>query len=1126
MLELIDVTKAYVTAGFTQRALDGVSLAFRDNEFAAVLGPSGSGKTTMLNIIGGLDHYDSGDLIIDGISTKRYQARNWDSYRNNRIGFVFQSYNLIMHQTVLANVELALTLSGVGKRERRSRAKKALAEVGLADHIHKKPNQLSGGQMQRVAIARALINDPEILLADEPTGALDSATSDQVMELLGEIARDRLVVMVTHNPELADQYANRIINLRDGHVVGDTRPFDPNEAVARQAGTARKASMAFATAIALSFSNLMTKKGRTFTTALAGSIGIIGIATILALANGIDNYIQGIEEETLSIYPLTVQSVGIDLSAFLDGPDGGGGGGGPGASINYDDDGADVRESRILTRMFTTGEQNDLTALKVYIEANRATFDEYTNLIQYQFGVTPQIFLADTEHGIEQVNPDGALTALGGGGPAAGFGAMVGFGSFGPNSFAEMLGNRDMYVDQYDVLAGRWPEAYNELVLVLSQSGNVTDLNLFSLGLRDRAELREIVAGFVDPTAGAADVTRGRMSLRFGDLLGARLKVVSPADWYTYDSEFNVWVDRSGDQAFMANLIAGSQDLVITGVVRPAEGASITPLTSGINYQPSLIEYLMGQAANIPIVERQLDRPAVNVFTSRTFAAEAADPQAEFDFSRLISVDEELLSEIFAIDPAALDLDISDLQMDGFELDLPDFAKIMQLEGLQLNIDPNQIAGLVEIDLSQLVLPEPPPLDLATITDGLGGLGDLLNLDGADIVAALGPIMLGFLPELEGVTDPADIPALLAAYLDRPEVQQQLTDAIAELLPLDDLEAQVSQAITDALAAAMQSYMAEVGEAMQAQLSAAMGAAMAAVFHTLQTEIGTQLEAQLTQAGRTLETALTDTFGTLEAEITEGMQTAVTAIFEQIADQMQGLDPDALAEAFQVTMDEGAVLELMQAVMNPATSNLERNLATLGYANPDTPTQINIYPRDFASKQEVIRLLDEYNERMDAQGTPERRIVYTDLIGAIMSSVTDILNMVTVGLIAFVGISLVVSSIMIGVITYVSVLERRKEIGILRAIGASKRNIKQVFNAETLIVGFVAGAIGITFTLIIVAIGNAIVFRLQNIRNIASLPLWAALGLIFVSMFLTFIAGLIPAASAARKDPVTALRSD
>ena len=1022
MLELIDIKKSYKTADFTQTALDGVSIAFRDNEFAAVLGPSGSGKTTMLNIIGGLDHYDSGDLVIDNISTKKYRARNWDTYRNNRIGFVFQSYNLIPHQSVLANVELALTLSGVSKHERRARAKQALEEVGLKDHIKKRPNQLSGGQMQRVAIARALINDPEILLADEPTGALDTHTSQQVMDLLTQIAKDRLVIMVTHNPDLAEKYANRTIHLQDGQVTSDSRPFDPAEEEWREGRKAKKARMSFLTAVALSFSNLMTKKGRTFVTALAGSIGIIGIAAIMALANGIDAYIKNTEEETLSIYPLSIQSSGFDLSSMFGG--GRGGGGNRGEDIP-----GTVRETRIVENMFSRRSKNDLASLKAYFDTHQDEIGPYVNSIQYTYDITPQIYLADTSSDLHQVNPDGVLSSYGlgaGSGMSAMMGGMSGMSAM--NAFSEMPGDRKMFEYQYEVVAGRWPEKYNEVVLVLSDRGRILDFQLYAMGIRDRAELKSMMEAFMNKTEADMEINDEGGRYSFDELMAPEFKVINPADKYQYDATYDVWVDKSGDKSHMKSLVDKGLTLRIVGIVQPDPDASATSLSSGINYTPELIHYLMEQAAGSELVKEQLKHPTINVITGKTFAEEQAEEGPRFDFSKLITVDRNALRKAFNFNMSGLDLsglDLSSMDMSG--LDMPDF-------------------------------------DINELTTAIAGS---ISISTGDMTSVMGDIMLDFFTNLPpGMTDPNDISAAFSAYLASPAVQAKIAGELAGMIDTSAVQTQVMEALQAYMMTVMQSYMSQM-----------MGQMM-------------------------------------------------TAALAQIPAQMQGFNPNAFAKVFQINMGEEEILDLMTSVMNPIESTFERNLNILGYADPAAPSQINIYPRDFESKQRVLGILNDYNDRMEAAGKDDKIVRYTDIVGAMMSSVTSIVDMVSFALIAFVSISLVVSSIMIGVITYISVLERKKEIGILRAIGASKRDIRRVFNAETLIVGFVAGLLGVIVTLIICVVANVILYNRFAIENLAQLPMSTAIALIGVSMFLTFIAGLFPSSAAARKDPVEALRSE
>ena len=1077
MLELREVRKSYHTAGFTQVALDGASVTFRDNEFAAILGPSGSGKTTMLNIIGGLDKYDSGDLVIDGISTKQYTDRDWDTYRNNRIGFVFQSYNLIPHQSVLANVELALTLSGVSKEERQARALVALDRVGLANHVNKRPNQLSGGQMQRVAIARALINDPEILLADEPTGALDTVTSTAVMELLTEIAGDRLVIMVTHNNELAEEYATRVINLKDGHIISDTDPVTAAET--RIGRTARAASMSFLTALSLSFSNLMTKKGRTFVTALAGSIGIIGIAAILALANGINNYIRTVEEETLSIYPLTIQSSGLDLSAMIVGPGDGGPGSGPGGGFTEIPPGY-VGERRVVETMFANRNNNDLGALKEFFEADGGGISRYVNSIEYQYDITPQIFLPTVAGPVDQVNPDNILASFGLGG-SGGFGALFGGmgGGFGMNVFFEMPSNRAIFENQYDMVAGHWPTKFDELVLVLSSRGRVSDYELYVMGLRDRSELRTMLDIFIN---GAEDTLAADDSLRplvsNADIMDVQFRVVNPTDLYQYDPTFSVWVDRSGDEPFMRSVVDTAMPLKIVGIVQPAEGVNATTLSSGLNYTPELISYLMQQAADSPLVAQQLAHPTVNVFTGNTFISEQAGDGVDFDFAQVISVDEQMLAEVMHIDTSALNINPNNLSFA-----VPDLAG---LAGGAFNIDPNSF-----------VLPPFQLGDLSGLTDSLA---DTMQIPPGYMAAIMAEALHNFMLT---EPDPTNLAAEFIAYLTQPEVQAHIAEQIAAVFNPEQIQADLAAALQEYIQAAIQAYMVEAMTAIQVQLQYQMQIAGA----NLATEIGRQMQ-----------TSMAD----LTGQINQQMQNSL----HQVNEQFQALDTATLTAAFQLQLSEEELFALMSSMMARTDPTLERNLSLLGFADLSVPSQISIFPRDFEAKAQVTAILDQYNADMEASGQPERVVRYTDLIGALMSSVTDIIGMVTNALIAFVAISLVVSSIMIGVITYISVLERRKEIGILRAIGASKLNIRQVFNAETLIVGFVAGVLGVAVTLLLSAIANVIIWHRFEIRNIAQLPWQAALALIAISCGLTFIAGLFPSSHAAKQDPVIALRSE
>ncbi len=1045
MLQLIDIEKSYTTGSFTQVALNHVSLAFRDNEFVAILGPSGSGKTTMLNIIGGLDHYDSGNLIIDGISTEQYKDHDWDTYRNNRIGFVFQSYNLIPHQTVLSNVELALTLSGVSKSERRERAIKALEEVGLGDHIDKKPSQLSGGQMQRVAIARALINDPEILLADEPTGALDSKTSVQIMNLLTNIAKDRLVIMVTHNPELAEEYATRIVNLSDGNITSDSNLFDPSQEPQKEAKPARKTSMSFLTALSLSFNNLMTKKGRTLMTAFAGSIGIIGIAAILALANGVNNYIKTVEEETLSEYPLTIQSTGIDMTSMLVTASTG---------MISDENGeseGDIREINMLTNMFDNIGSNDLASLKEYLESDECDIENYTNSIEYSYNVTPQIFASNTENGVHQVNPDKSFSALGFDSTATSNSLMS--MSMSTDMFYEMPKDMHLVKEQYDVVAGKWPENYNECILVLTSRGGISDFMSYVLGLRDPDELKDMVKQFANNED--VDVPEKMNTYSYEDILSITFKLVNAADYYQYDSEYKVWKDKSDNANYMTDLINEGEDIKIVGIVQAKPDAQATALTAGtICYPRSLTTHIIEEAAQSEIVQQQLEEPTINVFTGKSFAEEAEEDSSgddEFNMDSLFTIDGEALQAAFTIDQSKLAVDMSDA------LNLSS-----GLENMPAAPSPDMDALMNQLDIE--VTPEQSGALVSAVMAGYQSyLADHPLIDPND-------------PNAGNINYEEAFQESFSAYLQTSEAQGILMREAEKLAGDLGLESQIS--------VALQGYM-------QSTMTAYMGA------------MATELQAQVT-------TALQDSMDKLANNMASAMS----------------IDADKFAEAFQMNMDEEDLAELMMSLMTKEETSYDNNLAKLGYADMNNPSEISIYPIDFESKEHVLAILDGYNDAKEAAGEESKVITYTDIVGTLMSSVTDIVNMISYVLIAFVAISLVVSSIMIGVITYISVLERKKEIGILRSIGASKRDISNVFNAETIIVGLIAGTIGIGVTALCCIPANAIVYSAFDVPNIAILPWQAALVLVGISVFLTFLAGLIPSSAASRKDPVEALRSE
>ena len=1082
MLELKDICKRYVTQSFTQVALDSVSLAFRDNEFVAILGPSGSGKTTMLNVIGGLDHFDSGDLLIDGISTKDFRDRDWDAYRNNRIGFVFQSYNLIPHQTILENVELALTLTGVGHAERRQRAREALEAVGLGEHVNKRPSQLSGGQMQRVAIARALINDPEIVLADEPTGALDSTTSVQVMDLLKEVARDRLVIMVTHNPELAYQYATRIVNLADGKITDDSDPFDVAEATHREAKPTRKTSMSFVTALGLSARNLMTKKGRTAMTAFAGSIGIIGIAAILALSNGVNNYIKKVEEDTLSSYPLTISKQDYDLSSMMGGQGAAEDDGGASSASDSEDDSVEKSDKipvvTAVKDMFASVKSNDMTSFKAWLDDGGDGIDKEVNAIQYGYGVSPVVYRAGKgdEKPVRLV-PNAMTEAMSGGASSA---ATVSMESMGTSVFNEMIDDQSLLDSQYDVVAGHWPTSANEAVMVLSSRGTVGDYTLYSIGALDIDELNDLVNSAMTADGGV-ETSQTDTDFTYDDALSTTFKVLSPADAYRKNEETGMWTDMSGDADFMAAKVADGIDVRIVGVVQPNETANASALTPGIAYTHTLTRLLMERAADSQIVQEQLAHPETDVFTGKTFDELQGEAKQGVDLSSMFSVDEAALKSAFSFDTSALSgvaggMDLSGIDLSGLDIDLSGVGK--------------------DIDFSDIMAKAPTP-DFSSVFDGL----ELTPEQMQQVGTLANQLFVGFMQSNqfkaltpEDLKDASKLAAAFSAYLENDAAAQQ---CLAQLKALggDALAERLQQAMTD--------YV-------QKQLAPYLQQAMNQVMQSLSDRIAATVSSQL-KAGA--------------AGLMDQMATQMSSSFANLASAMH-VDASAFARAIHFNMDAEDLSSLMMSYAKASQLTYDNNLATLGYADEADPISVKIFPRDFEAKERVLDHIDTYNKQVKAAGHDERAISYTDYMGIIMGSVTDIVNTISSVLIAFVSISLVVSSIMIGIITYISVLERKKEIGILRAIGASKRNVANVFNAETFIEGLIAGVFAIVVVVLVSFPVNAWALASKQVPNLMSLPVQDALVLIGISVLLTVVAGLLPARSASKKDPVEALRSE
>ena len=1187
MLQIKNIRKEYKTGNLVQKALDGVSLNLRDNEFVAILGPSGSGKTTLLNIIGGLDRYDSGDLVINGISTKKYKERDWDSYRNHTIGFVFQSYNLIPHQTILSNVELALTISGISKSQRKQRAREALARVGLGEQVHKKPSQLSGGQMQRVAIARALVNNPDIVLADEPTGALDSETSIQVMELLQEVAKDRLVVMVTHNPELAEEYATRIVNLRDGQIRSDTNPYQVDEKALKEPEHKNmgKSSMSFLTALSLSFNNLRTKKARTLLTSFAGSIGIIGIALILALSTGVNAYINSVEEETLSEYPLQIQSTGFDLSSIMTG-------GGAGVGQTEEDSG-DVNVIQMITNLFSTMDANDLESLKKYLDSGDSGIEKYINAIEYSYQSVPQIYREDGDS-IRQVNPDQSFSALGLGSSNTSNSMMSSMMS--TDVFFEMPENENLYKDQYDVKAGRWPENYDECVVVLTSGGSISDFMLYTLGLRDALELDEMIQQFIDEEN--VDTPDDIGSYSYEDILNVTFRVINPADCYQYDSEYQVWTDKTDNKEYMKNLVKNGEELKVVGIVQPTEDATAAALSSGIGYTKALSRHMAEEAQNSTIVQQQQKNPDVDVFTNEPFGEEN---ESDFDFNSLFSVDEDALREAFGFDEDALTkgmdeaFDFSDaLSADGSTLDLsgladlgnislnlPEMPEISMedlMDGITLNVSTEELTQIASGLLTgyQEYAAQHPEADYSGLGDDFlgylqtedaqqilsGNISEIIQESGTVTVSneqlqqLVREVMAGYqaYAAANGYTDIDQFDTYLIEYLQTEQAQAILTAWAAANIKIEGnvtITAEQLQKLSGEIAAGYQQYAAANGlpdpakmgdyfmeylatpEAQQ-QLSRGIagmvdtGGVEEKLSGALQSYMETIMGSYSRSMAKAIETQVSSAMQQMVAQINQTMESSMQEAMSSLGDNMANaftINTDALQNAFQMNMSGEELTELMMSMSYSENASYDGNLQTLGYVDFDQPSEIDIYPIDFESKEQVVRILDEYNDRMEDEGKEEQVITYTDMVGTLMSSVTDIVDTISYVLIAFVAISLVVSSIMIGVITYISVLERKKEIGILRAIGASKRNISQVFNAETFIIGLCAGAIGIGLTLLILIPGNALIHHLADTTEInAVLPAGYAAILVLLSVLLTMLGGLIPSSKAAKNDPVMALR--
>lgn len=1088
MIEVRELRKEYKTGDFVQRALDGISVTFRDNEFVAVLGPSGSGKTTLLNILGGLDTADSGEIIINGTSTREYKSADWDTYRNHKIGFVFQSYNLIPHQTVRANVELAMTLTGVGAEERRTRAIEALEKVGLKGHENKKPSQLSGGQMQRVAIARALVNNPEIVLADEPTGALDTETGIQVMNLLQEIAKDRLVIMVTHNPALAEQYANRIITLKDGSILEDKKPVTAEElkSSARtkigESDVGTKTSMSFRTALSLSFSNLMSKKGRTALTAFAGSIGIIGIAAILALSNGVNGYIAKVEEDTLSSYPLTISKNAADISSLFAGMSGNSkddkkkeaDSDSDGGSTVKEDSGdtssaakaenTEIKQRNVLGNVFGSTRKNDLVAFKKYLDSKGNKVRRNASVITYNYGITPLIYQTKSESDPVQVNSTDGMDAN--------------YESFGiQNSsntgFYQMLDDEKLLKQQYEVVAGKWPKESTEAVLVLNKDGSIPDFTLYQLGYYDRKEYDRAMIKYRE-TGKLEMNTEKQKPFRYRDALKLSYSVISPGEIYSYNSIAGTWLDQSKNKAFMAGKLENGIKLKVVGVIKPNGKTRSNALQPGVGYLSSLTSQVIDRMKDADIVKQQLANPEVDVFTGKTFEALKEENGASFDMSKLFSINQSMLASAFKFDASKLQKAFGMSPLANI-----DYSKALS------KVNTTSLAQNMMSDIMQELAEFPAYLQQQNITL-TPAEQSMITTETSQLIATLLAGYPAFASDYANNHPGAAQSEIINAYLSSTNSRTAISSTatrIAQNLNRSDLRGTIERALTN--------YM-------QGRMAKIMGRFMNQVMTEMQKQLGAQISSGATMNG--------------------DMASAMKSAFS--------VSPSAFAKAFSLNMDQTQMAALFSQFMNNGIVTYDSNLKKMGYADKSNPESISIYPSSFERKDKVIEGIDSYNARMKRSGHKSRVITYTDIMGTLMSSVTDIINMISYVLVAFISVSLIVSSIMIGIITYISVLERRKEIGILRAMGASKRNIANIFNAETFIEGLLSGVFAILFVYLVSIPINAVVLSSFNVERIMRLPIGAALVLIEISVFLTYIAGLIPSRSAAKRNPVEALRSE
>ena len=1147
MLQLKNINKSYKTGELVQKALDNVTLNFRDNEFVSILGPSGSGKSTLLNIIGGLDQYDSGELLIDKISTVKYKDADWDSYRNHTIGFVFQSYNLITHQTVLANVELALTISGISKNKRKSLALNALEEVGLKDHAYKRPNQLSGGQMQRVAIARALVNDPKIVLADEPTGALDSETSLQVMDLLKEVAKDRLVIMVTHNPDLAKKFSTRIVKLQDGKIISDSDPYTVRKNAKVIHKNFGKSSMAFATSIGLSFNNLRNKFKRTAMVAFAGSIGIIGIALILGLSNGVNKFINDTEEETMISYPIQITTSSFSFNPELRNN----------MKTNEENDG-DISEIKTLENMLSLVSQNDLSSLKRYFENGGKKVFDYALSVEYKYNISPIIYTKyDNEY--VKVNPNDSFSSLGLSSD------NILFSNYSINAFDKLPSNEKLYMEKYHLKYGSWPKNKNEAIVITNNNGNLSDFIFYSMGLKDNKELEQLVNDFANNRN--TTVNTESKEWKYEDIIGREFKALSSSSLYRYDDQNSVFIDASNDKDFvLENIKTNSINIKIVGIATPNEDNKTPILREGVYYTNDLVDSIRKKAGFSEVVIAQKRDRETNVLTNGPFGEKQSN---NLDFSKLFTIDQSKIGSAFKINQSKVKIDTSILKNMDFKkyLNKIDFsdADIEYLKNLDIKVNDEELNKLINDITNEFLIyaSNDPSTDYMHISDAFSeflltsegrkiindflaniiqnSTEDLISND--DITSMISAIMSGYTEFAlsHGYIDPTRFNEYLAEYLASSEaralINEQTSILVGKIISNIKLDSNDIKELASLLQEGYIKYAKENNKPDPTKLKDTFleflkqketkDLISKGIYNAVNVDdIEKQIKKHEKESTKSLSKKLNKVLNEMTSDIGEKVKDMIIGAMKSLPKALS-IDTKKFGSAFKMNLSEEEIKSFINAMVTNSESSYDNNMKYFGYREDDNVYEIDIYPKNFETKKLIMNLIDDYNEKMNEMEEYDKTISYTDIVGIMLSSVSTIVNVISYVLIAFVAISLVVSSIMIGVITYISVLERKKEIGVLRAIGASKRNISNVFNAETGIIGTFAGVLGVVISLIIFIPANIILRNITDIPTLtAYLKVTEIITLILISVILTLIGGLIPSRSAANQNPVEALRTD